>query len=114
MIDIESTEAWQAFIEMRRAKGKRAPFTDLARKRILFELRRFEADKQDPEEILWQSVTNGWSGVFAIKRNGWQPHDKTTTVAGSTDYEKSQKWLRESEQQRANALKSRGPIRRVS
>ena len=108
MIDIESTEAWAAFIEMRKAKGKRAPFTDLARKRILFELRRFEADKQDPEEILWTSVTNGWSGVFAIKRKGWSPPDKTTTVEASSDYERTQKILREAEQQRKAALLSKG------
>lgn len=94
MVDIENTEAWAAFIEMRKAKGKRAPFTDLARKRILFELRRFEADKQDPEEILWTSVTNGWSGVFAIQRKGWQPQDIATTVQ-STDVDKSQAWIRE-------------------
>lgn len=65
---IENLEAWQAFEEMRRAKGKRAPYTDLARKRIMFELRRFQADGQDIEEILWTSVTNGWSGVFLPRR----------------------------------------------
>ena len=107
-VDIEDTEAWAAFIEMRRAKGKRSPFTDLARKRILFELRRFEADKQDPEEILWTSVTNGWSGVFAINRKGWQPPDKTTTVDNSTDYERTQRLLRKADQDRAEALQSKG------
>jgi hypothetical protein len=113
MIDIESTEAWAAFVEIRKEKGKRAPFTEMARKRILFKLRSFEADHQDPEEILWTSVENGWSGVFAIKRKGWQPPDKTTTVADSADYERTQRLLRESEQHRAEALKSKG-LRRVS
>lgn len=64
-MDIESTEAWIAFCDMRKAKGKRAPFTDLARKRILFELQKFQAAGQDVDAILWKSVTNGWSGVFA-------------------------------------------------
>lgn len=113
MVDIENTEAWAAFIEMRKAKGKRAPFTDLARKRILFELRRFEADKQDPEEILWTSVTNGWSGVFAIQRKGWQPVDKSTTVDNSTDYERTQRLLQEADMQRKESLQSKG-IRRVA
>lgn len=80
MIDIERSEAWVAFLEMRAAKGKRAPFTPLARKRILFELRRFEADGQDVEEILWTSVTNGWSGVFPIRRRGWTPQEVPMTV----------------------------------
>ena len=73
-MDIETTEAWAAFIDMRKAKGKRAPFTSYAKTRILFELRRLAADGQDIEEVLWTSVTNGWSGVFAIKRkSGWNP-----------------------------------------
>ena len=114
MADIENTEAWAAFIEMRKAKGKRAPFTDLARKRILFELRRFEADKQDPEEILWTSVTNGWSGVFAIQRKGWQPVDKSTTVDNSTDYERTQRLLQEADRQRKESLQSSGPLRRIA
>ena len=71
--EIEASEAWAAFVDMRKAKGKRAPFTDLARKRILFELRRMQADGQDIDEVLWTSVTNGWSGVFPIRRKGWQP-----------------------------------------
>jgi len=78
-MDIEDTEAWAAFVDMRKAKGKRAPFTDLARKRILFELRRMQADGQDADEILWTSVTNGWSGVFPIRRKGWQPQPATVT-----------------------------------
>jgi hypothetical protein len=78
-MDIETTEAWAAFVDMRRAKGKRAPFTDLARKRILFELRRMQADGQDAEEVLWTSVTNGWSGVFPIRRKGWAPAEVAHT-----------------------------------
>lgn len=80
MASIEDTEAWAAFIEMRAAKGRRAPFTERARTRILFELRRLAADGQDPEEVLWTSVTNGWSGVFPIRRVGWQPPTSAATV----------------------------------
>lgn len=83
MIDnIEDSEAWAAFVDMRKAKGKRAPFTDLARKRILFELRRFAADGQDPEEILWTSTTNGWSGIWPVKRIGWQPQQASCPTQG--------------------------------
>ena len=80
---IESTEAWAAFIEMRAEKGKRAPFTERAKTRILFELRRMAADGQDPEEVLWTSVTNGWSGVFPIRRIGWQPPSPTATATAT-------------------------------
>lgn len=69
---ITQMEAWIAFVDMRKAKGKRAPFTEFARTRILFELRRLQADGHDIDEVLWTSVTNGWSGVFPIKRKGWQ------------------------------------------
>ena len=77
---LEDTEAWAAFVEMREAKGKRAPFTPRAKTRILFELRRMMADGQDAEEVLWTSVTNGWSGVFPIRRIGWQPLAPSMTV----------------------------------
>lgn len=89
---IEKSEAWAAFLEMRAAKGKRAPFTPLARQRILFELRRFAADGQDPEEILWTSVTNGWSGVFALRRIGWQPAAPTATVTNRA-VERTQQYI---------------------
>ena len=62
-----NTEAWTAFVEMRKEKGKRAPFTKAAEKRIQFELRRLQADGHDVDEVLWQSVINGWSGVFPVK-----------------------------------------------
>lgn len=78
--EILATEAWEAFEDMRKAKGKRAPFTELAKKRILFELRRLGADGQDIEEVLWTSVTNAWSGVFPIKRVGWHAPTVAVTV----------------------------------
>ena len=91
-MDIEDTEAWAAFVDMRKAKGKRAPFTDLARKRILFELRRMQADGQDIDEVLWTSVTNGWSGVFPIRRKGWQPQPATAT--DNKQHETTQEYLK--------------------
>lgn len=91
---IQQTEAWIAFEDMRKAKGKRAPFTSYAKTRILFELRRLAADGQDPEEVLWTSVTNGWSGVFAIRRLGWQPPTLAQTVQ-SKDVDRTQDWIKE-------------------
>jgi hypothetical protein len=47
--------------------------------RMRFELRRMQADGQDAEEVLWTSVTNGWSGVFPIRRKGWAPAEVAHT-----------------------------------
>ena len=67
-------EQWQAFVEMRRAKGKRAPFTVAAAKGIVEELGKLREQGQDPEAVLAQSVVNGWSGVFPVKGvNGSAP-----------------------------------------
>lgn len=60
-------EAWSAFCAMRKAKGKRAPFTEAAAVRIVYMLDRMRKDGQDASEVLWQSVVNGWSGVFPVK-----------------------------------------------
>lgn len=60
-------ETWDAFVEMRKAKGKRAPFTARAAKMILHELDRLRSQGHNPDEVLRVSVMNGWSGVFALK-----------------------------------------------
>lgn len=92
--EIQDTEAWAAFEDMRKAKGRRAPFTPFAKTRILFELRRFQADGHDIEEILWTSVTNGWSGVFICKRRGWNPPTLAQT-APSAAVEQTQQWIKD-------------------
>lgn len=61
------TEAWFAYVEMRRAMGKRAPFTALAEKRTLHDLEKLEAQGHPNGEVLWQSVTAGYRGVFPLK-----------------------------------------------
>lgn len=60
-------EQWAAFVEMRRAKGKRAPFTLAAAKGIVGDLDRMRRQGQDVGKVLQQSTTNGWSGVFDLK-----------------------------------------------
>lgn len=61
------SEIWLAFVEMRAAKGKRAPFTDRAAKMIIHELDRLRGQGHNPDEVLRQSVMAGWSGVFGLK-----------------------------------------------
>ncbi len=60
-------EAWEEFVTMRRAKGKRAPFTVAAAKGIVTELEKLKNLGNDPADVLGQSVMNGWSGVFQLK-----------------------------------------------
>ena len=64
---ITGLESWRAFEEMRRAKGKRAPFTERARERIIMDLKRLHAQGQDVDNCLWTSVKNGWSGVYPAR-----------------------------------------------
>jgi hypothetical protein len=61
-------DAVKDFEEMRRKK--RAPLTDRARKNIVAELVRLEATGQHAEDVLNQSITNSWSGVFPLKNEG--------------------------------------------
>lgn len=60
-------DAWSAYVEMRRSMGKRAPFTALAEKRTLHDLEKLEAEGHPNGEVLWQSVTAGYRGVFPLK-----------------------------------------------
>jgi hypothetical protein len=57
------SEAWQGFIEMRRAM-KRIPFTERAQKITLNECERLHMDGYDVAACLDQSVQRGWRGVF--------------------------------------------------
>lgn len=59
-----SLESWEAYVEMRRKKGQRAPLTDYAARLIWAEL--LKADKQgyDAQAMLDKSIMNGWTGVF--------------------------------------------------
>jgi hypothetical protein len=58
---------WDAFVEMRRAKGSRAPFTVAAAKGIIADLTRFRAAGHDPAKVLQASINSGWSAVFEPK-----------------------------------------------
>lgn len=60
-------DAWSAYVDMRRSMGKRAPFTVLAEKRTLHDLEKLEAEGHPNGEVLWQSVTAGYRGVFPLK-----------------------------------------------
>lgn len=60
-------EQWQAFVDMRKAKGSRTPFTDAARDGIVQDLGKIRDAGHDVADALRRSVINGWSGVFEPK-----------------------------------------------
>jgi len=60
-----SHEVWDDFEEMRRKL--RAPLTDRARRNLVADLVKLETQGQQAEEVLNQSITNGWRGVFALR-----------------------------------------------
>ena len=60
-------EPWEAFIAMRKAKGKRAPFTDAARDGVVAELAKLMSAGHAPGPVLTASVVNGGSLSGAAK-----------------------------------------------
>lgn len=79
-------EVWLAFVEMRKAKGKRAPFTDRAAKMIVNELDRLRGVGHNPDEVLKQSVMNGWSGVFPLKLLTLQPQQPSFPTTANNSW----------------------------
>jgi hypothetical protein len=114
---------WADFVEMRRAKGKRAPLTDAAQAGILRKLAAFKALGYDVEEVLQTSIENGWSGVFPPK--GGLKTSTAETFQAETENRKpsranpvpdADQTRRELEQVRINTLpveQARERIRRI-
>lgn len=91
-------KAWGAFVKMRKAKGSRAPFTEEARDRAVIVLDRLRSQGHPPAEVLWQSVLNGWSGLFGIKETEGAP-----TTAGQQAVVQTQNLFTEWDRQREAA-----------
>jgi len=66
-MNIEDTPAWADYLELRKAKNARAPFTPAARRRILLKLADMQAQGIDIEKALGESVENGWTSVYPPK-----------------------------------------------
>jgi hypothetical protein len=60
-------EAWDGFVEMRRAMPKSKPFTTRAATLILYELQRIKDAGHDPNAALDQSTLRGWADVWPAK-----------------------------------------------
>lgn len=78
MIDLPSwvdKEAWAAYLEMRlrMEKVKKVPWTPGAEKGALRDLGKLYAAGEDPTDVLWQSATRGWAGLFEVKKKQARP-----------------------------------------
>ena len=60
-----SKDTWNDFSSMR--KDKKEPLTNISAKRIISKLEKLRKVGQDPNEILDESIANGWKGVFPLK-----------------------------------------------
>lgn len=61
-------ESWEAFIELRRRKGQRAPLTEYAAKMVIKKL--IEADRQgyDAQHMIDEAIESGWTTVWISAR----------------------------------------------
>lgn len=71
-------DAFEAFEEMRKRleKVKKVPWTEGAKKGAIRDLGKLYAQGEDPTEVLWQSVTRGWAGLFEVKNKAHKPTPK--------------------------------------
>lgn len=58
-------QAWDDYVEFRRSIKK--PMTAIAKKRAVGLLEKLRQDGDSPEDVLTQSVVNGWQGVYPVK-----------------------------------------------
>lgn len=72
-------ELWDTWVEMRKAKGKRAPLTERAKKLLIMKLARLREQGHPVNEIIAESAMNGWSGFFPLSKREFQP----TIVSGA-------------------------------
>ena len=61
-------ESWEAFVEIRRRKGSRAPLTEYAAKLVIKKL--IDADRQgyDAQHMIDEAIENGWTTVWVTQR----------------------------------------------
>ena len=61
-------DSWEAFVEIRRRKGSRAPLTDYAAKLVVKKL--IDADRQgyDAQHMIDEAIESGWTTVWVTAR----------------------------------------------
>ena len=66
----ELYEAYNEFNKMR-SKSKKVSNTPYANKKIINELNKMTDDDEEKIAIINQSIINGWSGIFPVKKNNY-------------------------------------------
>lgn len=79
-------EAWAEFLKMRKTIKK--PLTEYAAKLVIKKLQQLILAGQDPQEVLDQSILNGWQGIFAVKG----ANSGTSQPQFQTPVEKARTW----------------------
>lgn len=64
-------EAWQGFVEMRKAFRPKKPFTDRAKQLIIKKLINFNALGRDVNAMLDEATEKGWLTVYPPKGDGY-------------------------------------------
>ena len=109
-----SPESWEAFIEVRRRKGQRAPLTDYAVKLIAKKLIDAERAGFDPQFMMDEAIERGWTSVFVTAST-----PKISRQAEQTKRLLDSQKQTEEERERANQARIRvmaalRPMRRVA
>lgn len=81
----ELYEAYNEFNKMR-SKSKKVSNTPYANKKIINELNKMTDDDEEKIAIINQSIINGWSGIFPVKKNNYNNNynnSRPSTIAGA-------------------------------
>jgi hypothetical protein len=100
-------ELWAAFIEIRKAKGKHAPLTETGKKLLIIKLGRLRSQGSPPNEVIAESVMNGWSGFHPIDKRQLTP----TVVSGAQPLAPKSERRSETDAQRLKRLELSGFIK---
>lgn len=90
IIDIPSwikKELWTEFLQHR--KSMKSPMTELAQKKAFTALEKMKGQGQNIEEVINNSIVNGWKGLFPIKEyeNGNAKFDGKSGKNGKEDFD---------------------------
>jgi len=67
-------ELWSEFIQSR--KSLKSPLTELAQKKLINQLLKFKEDGEDIEQIINNSIMNGWKGLFRQTKGNYYGNNK--------------------------------------
>jgi hypothetical protein len=100
-------ENFKAWIAIRPARARTAQ----AQKSAIEKLERFRAHGFDPNEIVGESLANGWQGIFAPKGGNGQPAAQTIAERNRAASDEAVRRFQEEERELASFAAEAGLIR---